>query len=153
MKTIFRIIVLFLLVTAACGRHREVSQFHTFRNAVWQRFDHLNFTLPVGNPGEYDIYIVVRYTKAFPSEALSVNVVMNTPGGEERIKDYNLFLKNKEGEMLGENNNGVYSQVIDIRKGIRFETAGPLTFDIENLMPKYYTPGIVEFGIVLEKSR
>jgi gliding motility-associated lipoprotein GldH len=151
MKNVFRIAVLFLVVTAACNRHQEVSQFHAFRNAIWQRFDHVNFTLPVENTDKkYDVYIVVRYTEKFPSDVLPVNVVMNTPGGEERIKDYNLFLKNKQGEMLGENNNGVFTQVIKIREGIKFDTSGPLKFDIENLMPKYYTPGIVEFGIVME---
>jgi len=33
---------------------------------------------------------------------------------------------------------------------MKFNETGLLKFEIENLMSKYYTPGVVEFGIVLE---
>jgi len=153
MKNIFGLMIFVALAFAGCNSRQPVSQIHTFTNATWQRFEHLNFQLPVNKAGAaYDISVVIRYTKQFPAAALPVNLVMNTPGGEERIKDYNLYLKDKNGNFLGREEDGVYQITIPVRQGMIFEKTGTVKFDIENLMPKYYTTGIAEFGIVMEEA-
>jgi hypothetical protein len=78
---------------------------------------------------------------------------MNLPSGEERIREYKLEVKDKEGGLLGEKKAGYYERFISIRKAMKLNETGLLKFEIENLMSKYYTPGIVEFGIVLEPSK
>jgi gliding motility-associated lipoprotein GldH len=152
MKNIFGIyLLLILLAHTSCSRNKPVSQIHTFTNVIWERFDHLNFELPVEDvENEYNISVMIRHTAKFPVDALAVNVVMITPGGEERIKDYNLILKDQDGNYIGYETDGIYNCFINIRQGMKFHEAGVVKFDIENLMTKYYTPGIIEFGIVME---
>ena len=150
-------VVLFLfliLIAVACNQTEPVSQFHTFTNTTWQRFDHLNFEFPVEDiEDNYDFTIIITHTAEFPADALSVNVVMNTPGGEERIRDHNLFLKDRDGIFIGYETDGIFNRIIKIREGMRFHEAGLVKFDIENLMTKLYTPGIIEFGIVMEVAK
>jgi gliding motility-associated lipoprotein GldH len=155
MKNIFGISLLcVLLALASCKRYDPVSQIHTFTNVTWERFEHLNFELPVEDlDTEYDISVIVKHTAKFPAEALAVNVVMVTPGGEERIKDYTLILKDRDGNYIGYETDGIYNCIIKIRQGMRFQETGMVKFEIENLMTKYYTPGIIEFGILLEKAK
>ncbi len=154
MKNLFGIyLLMILLALASCSRHKPVSQIHTFTNVNWERFEHLNFELPLEHlDREYDISVVIKHTAKFPADALAVNVVMITPGGEERIKDYTLFLKDRDGNYIGYETDGIYNCLIKIRQGMRFQEIGMVKFDIENLMTKYHTPGIIEFGIVMEEA-
>ena len=146
-------LLMVFLALASCSHNEPVSQIHTFSNSTWQRFDHLNFELPVNDTDEgYDISLVIKHTAKFPADALSINVVMDTPGGEERIRDHNLFLKDRDGVFIGYETDGIFNRIIKIRKDMRFHEVGMVKFDIENLMTKYYTPGIIEFGIVMEVS-
>jgi gliding motility-associated lipoprotein GldH len=155
MKNIIGILLLFVLAgLASCNRDKPVSQIHTFTSATWDRFEYLDFEFALDDvEEEYDISVVIKHTAQFPADALYVNVVMITPGGEERIKDYNLFLKDRDGNYIGYETDGIYNCTILIRKGMRFREAGLLKFNIENLMAKYYTPGIIEFGIVMDAPK
>nr|NQU89081.1 hypothetical protein [Bacteroidota bacterium] len=149
-KTLFFTIVL-MFPLFSCNRMEPVTRVHTFNEAVWERFDPLNFDFPIKDPDlYYNIKMVVLHTEAFPSDALSVNVVMNTPSGEERIKDYNIILRDRNGIYLGKETDGLFTRIVTMREGLKFQKAGVCRFEIENLMTKYFTPGIIEFGIVLE---
>jgi gliding motility-associated lipoprotein GldH len=153
MKKTFLLLAVIGFLAAACNNNKPVSQTHKFKNGVWERFDFLNFELPVENSkASFDISVDLRFTSDFPAESLYINVVMTTPSGEERIKDYNLTVKDRNGNFLGTKTDGVYRLSVPIRKGIRFNEAGICKFEIENLMPKYVTSGIVEFGIKLEEK-
>lgn len=151
-KTGLAFFVLVFLISS-CKRDEGVSQIHTFREAVWERFDFLNFRLPVEDVSDlYDLSAIMRYTTDFPEDYLYVNVVMTGPSGEERIRDYRLYVRDTDGQMLGEEKEGVYQRVITIREGMRFGQTGKVSFEIENLMTKVFTPGIVEFGIMIEPA-
>jgi len=152
MKNSIGVFLFFIFFVTGCNRNEPVSQAHTFSNTTWERFEHLNFDLPVDDvENEYDISLVIKHTAKFPSDALSINVVMITPGGEERIKDYNIYLKGRDGIYIGYETDGIFNRIVKIREGMRFHELGMVKFDIENLMTKLYTPGIIEFGIVMEK--
>ncbi len=75
---------------------------------------------------------------------------MLTPGDEERMKDYTLILKDRDVNFIDYETDGIYNCQIKIRQGMRFQEVCVVKFDIENLMTKYYSPGIIEFGIVME---
>lgn len=154
MKKMMILLAVIGFLAAACNNNKPVSQTHKFKNGVWKRFDFLKFELPVENiKATYDISVDLRFTSGFPAESLYINVVLTTPSGEERIKDYNLTVKDRNGNFLGTKTDGVYHLSVPIRKGIRFNEAGICKFEIENLMPKYVTSGIVEFGIKLEEKK
>ncbi len=151
MKNSVGLFLLIGLLAVACNRNEPISQFHTFPNATWARFENLNFEFPVEDiEEEYDFTIILKHTAKFPADALSINVVMNTPGGEERIRDHNLFLKDRDGVFIGYETDGIFNRIIKLREGMKFQEPGLVKFDIENLMTKYYTPGIIEIGIVME---
>ena len=150
MKKNLAFAVILLLILAACQHDNSVSQIRNFTDSTWQRFDFLNFDFQIETTDEpYDILVLLRTTEDFPSQALLINLVMNLPSGDERIREYKLEVKDKEGEMLGEKKAGYFERFISIRKQMKFNEPGLLKFEIENLMSKYFTPGVVEFGIVL----
>jgi len=154
MKKYFAFAVFLIFTLSGCQEDNSVSQIRNFTDSTWQRFDYLNFDFQIEEIDDsYDIMVLLRTTEDFPSQALIINLVMYLPSGEERIREYKLEVKDKEGEMLGEKKAGYYERFISIRKQMKINETGVLKFEIENLMTKYLTPGIVEFGIVLEPSK
>lgn len=127
---------------------------HNFTNATWERFKLLNFELPVKSTRHtYDFSLVVRYNENFPETTLPVNVVMTTPGGEERIREYMFHIKDKDGNFVGNPAGGIYQMVIPLRNDVLFAKTGVCKFEIENLTSKYLTTGMIEFGVVMERAK
>lgn len=150
MKRILYFVFLIMLLSG-CGQRKPVSQVHHFKNATWERFKHLNFELPVENLRQkYDLTLMLRYSDKFSENTLPVNVVIVTPEGEERIKEYTFFIKDNSGNFAGNPVDGVYEMAVTLRKEVRFGKKGMLKFEIENLNSKYYTPGVIEMVVVLE---
>jgi gliding motility-associated lipoprotein GldH len=153
MKKYLIITILMIFVLVACREDRSVSQIYNFTGNTWQRFNYLNFEFPIDEANQtYDVMAMLRVTEDFPSQALIFNLVMTLPSGEERIREYKIEVRDDDESMLGEKKTGYYERLMPIRKQMRLHETGILKFEIESLMTKYYTPGVVEFGIVLEPS-
>jgi gliding motility-associated lipoprotein GldH len=148
----FLAISAFLL--AGCSREDSIVRIKTFDNSIWERYDYLNFDFPITDESAVcDVVVMLRFTGDFPFEALLINFVMTLPSGEERIKDYRITLKEKDGTLKGEAKSGYHEQFFTIRENMRIVETGNLNIEIENLTPKYFTPGIVELGVLLEPSK
>ena len=136
-----------------CHQDKSVSKIIGFENSTWQRFNFLNFDFPIEDVSKpFNILVLLRYNEKFAQEALIINFVMILPSGEERIREYKLNVRDKTGELLGEKKTGYYERFIPIKREMKLDTPGVLKIEIECLMHKYFTPGIVEFGIVVEPS-
>jgi len=153
MKNLFLVIVV-VSVFAGCVRHYPVSQFHDFEGDVWERFLFVTLEFDIVEINhDYNIYLVVRYNEDIQGQYLPVNLMMRTPSGGERIRDFNFLLRNRAGEFTGEEKEGFYELKTLTHPGISFSERGKCKFELENLSTKYFTPGITEIGIVLEPAR
>ena len=153
MKRTFFVTAVLLIILSGCADDKSQSQIVNFDGNTWQRFTFLNFEFPVEATDDYwDFLVVLRATEDFPSQALIFNLVMNMPSGEKRIREFKIEVRDKEENMLGEKKAGYYEYFLPIRRQVRFYESGAMKFEVESLMTKYYTPGVVEFGIALEPS-
>jgi len=154
MKKIIVLSVFLLVAFTGCRKDTSISQVHNFTDNTWQRFNFLNFEFQIEEIDKpCDIFVILRYNDDFPSQALLINLVMNLPSGEERIREYKLAVRDDDEKLLGEKKAGYFERIIPIRKKIKFNETGLVKFEIENLMTKYFTPGLTEFGIVLETAK
>jgi gliding motility-associated lipoprotein GldH len=141
-------------ILAGCRQHLPEVRFQTFGDGVWERFDFVNFEFEIDEPGrDYNIYLTVRYNEEFQGQFLPVNLMMRTPSGGERIREFNLLLRNRAGEFTGEQKEDIYELSTLTHPGISFNERGKCKFELENLSTKYFTPGITAIGIVLEPVR
>jgi gliding motility-associated lipoprotein GldH len=153
-KKLIQLFAILILITISCSRDDSVAKIRSFVNNTWERFDFVTFDFTIEEEESvHNIYLLLRYNDDFPSEALLINFVMTMPSGEERIRDYKINLKEKDGTLSGVEKAGYHEKVFTIREGMRIAEAGNLNFEIENLMTKFFTPGIVEIGIVMEPSQ
>jgi gliding motility-associated lipoprotein GldH len=142
-----------LLTLAACKSEPAYQKIHTMTGNTWNRFDNQVYKVPVNEAGKtYDIFLTMKRTADFPYEDLPVNVVLQTPSGEERIHEFTFKLSQSIKDQNQESSDSLNSKFL-LWNEILISDKGACTISIENLIPKIATPGIAGIGIVMEKSK
>ena len=99
----------------------------------------------------YDVSLFIRHTKQYEFDDLNFNMLMTTPSGEERIKEYKMHIKKKDGGFFGQCNNDSCEVTISLKKQLTL-TKGILSIEIENLVPRLEVKGLLSIGIRLRPS-
>lgn len=154
MRRVFVAMILLAAIFSGCKKQDQLEQFHKFDTTVWERFDLVNFVFPLTDVKQsWNIYLVLRYNDDFQGRVLPLNIEMVTPSGDSRVRDYNLFLRSvNNDEITGEIKDGFYELKTLTHPQMSFSEAGNCAFEIENLNPKYFTPGVLEIGFILEPA-
>ena len=143
--------LLAFLGTGCIGVQKK-ELYHKFAGNVWGRFNLLSFEVPIEKADTWDIYLFTRVTPAFQHETLDFNMVMNTPAGEERIREYQLAIKSKSGNFCIICSNDSCEGTILLKRAIMIAKPGILKIEIENLTPRISTEGVLGVGIRLVPS-
>lgn len=75
-------------------------------------------------------------------------MIMNTPSGEERIKEYSFRIR-RDGSFTGKCTGDSCEAVISLKKEMFFSSGGILRIEIENLVPRLETKNLLGVGIRL----
>ena len=150
MKNIgFFILLITLSIFTACKKEKDYVIFHTFKDQTWARFNILQFEIPVESQQmTCDVSFFIHLTRDYEYDYLDFNMIMTTPSGEERIKEYHMNIKGKEGNFLGQWSQDSCELSIPLKKKILL-TKGMLILQIENLVPRPLTKGLKGVGIRL----
>ena len=149
------IVLIFLIFSmfTACKKDHDYVIYHKFENQVWKRFNILQFEIPVETLKErYDISFFAHITQSYEYDYLNFNMIMTTPSGEERIKEYHIDVKKNNGTFLNSFTNDSCEFSVSLKKGLDI-SKGVLTLQIENLIPRLETNGILGVGIRLHLVR
>ncbi len=93
----------------------------------------------------------MKRTADYAYDDLPVNVVLQTPSGEERIHEFAFKLSES---IRDPNREEVDSLTVEFQlwKEILLSDKGKCIITIENLIPKIATPGIANIGIIMKKD-
>jgi len=151
-----QIIFLFFLVASTfsgCNKNKDYIIYHRFDDKVWKRFNILRFEIPVETTENlYDVSFFAKILNDYEFDYLDFNMIMTTPSGEERIKEYHIDVKRKNGTFIGQFVNDSCEYSVALKKGLTL-TKGVLTVQIENLVPRLETKAILGVGIRLHPRR
>jgi gliding motility-associated lipoprotein GldH len=148
---IFILSLLFIL--SGCKKTDEIISYHKFKEHTWNRFEKIRFDIPVLDVEKsYDVYFFASHTREYEFDNLDFNMIMTTPAGEERIKEYTFLLKNKTGEFTGNCNQDSCMVTIALKKGLNLEKKGMLRIEIEALVPRLEINALLGIGIRLVPS-
>lgn len=142
-----------LILFSGCRQDDPDGVYYPFKEHSWQRFNILKFELPVKQSERpYKVVFFARYDQDFPYPSLDFNMVMNTPTGEERISEFQLKIKDADDHFLGTCDQGIYEGSVILNKELYLNKGGMLLIEVENLIPKMETPGLLGVGIRLQKK-
>lgn len=149
-KSFFIPVVLFLISFSGCRKETDYILYHSFENQSWYRFNKIQFEIPMERTDRsYDIFIFARHKTDYEFDNLDFNMVMTTPSGEERIREYHFAIKDRTGNFIGKCAKDTCEASIPLKKEIRFQKKGLLKIEIENLVPRLETKGVLGIGIRL----
>ena len=145
--------LLFILqLFSSCSDKGESMSSLRLKDQTWPRFKILHFETPVESPGtNYDVSLFIRHTKAYEFDALDFNMIMTTPSGEERIREYHMNIKSRDDGFLGNCDKDSCEVSIDLKKQL-WLTEGMLTLEIENLVPRMEVRDLLTIGVRLRPS-
>jgi len=144
---------LILLLFSGCKKSNEIIRYHKFNDRTWNRFEKLRFDIPVLDiEKRYDVYFFANHTKDYEFDNLEFNMIMTTPSGEERIKEYKFLLKNKTGAFTGNCSQDSCTASIVLKKGLQIEKKGMLRIEIETLVPRLQVNALLGVGIRMVPS-
>ena len=147
------VLILILVIVSGCSKNNDYVVYHKFKDQTWPRFNILQFEIPVNSTGKiYDISLFVSHSKEYEFDDLDFNMVMTTPSGEERIKEYHMDIKRKDGRFTGQ----CYKDSCEVSVALKRElnlTKGILTLEIESLVPRLEIKGLLGIGIRLHPVR
>ena len=148
------LILAVLFAIAACNPGRIYEKHIKLNDYAWDKFETFTFDFEVDDISvKYDIYLAIRHAHIYPFDNLLISTVMTTPSGEKRYTDYDLAIKDKSGEFLGDGMGDLYDINIPIRKGFIFQEKGKCSIEFENRMSRLRTPAILEVGLIVEASK
>ena len=145
--------LMIFLIFCGCSRNNDVEVYYKFKDSTWLRFDPVRFEMTVNaTEKKYDVFLFIHHTAEYEFDNLDFNMIMNTPSGEERIKEYQMDIRRKDGGFIGKIQNDSCEISIALKKDLKL-TKGILSLEIENLVPRLQTKGLLGIGIRLHPVR
>lgn len=153
MKRLLGVAVFLLFLLSDCTEHTVFRQYKSFENVSWNRFDILNFDVPVQKGDYLDFDLALRHHTYFPYNYLDANITFYPPGGGMRSSEYHFELKDDDGNWKADGMGELWDIELPIRDSLSFNKNGICKVRIENKMTKLETPGIMEVGLIARKSQ
>lgn len=145
--------ILIIILLYACSGDKTVKLYHKFPDNQWQRFNFLSFEFPVEDVGKtYDIIMLTTFSSTYQYENLDFNMNLKTPAGEERIMEYQMKVKSKEGKFLNEIRGDSCQISMTLKRQLKISKQGILKIEIENLIPRMTAEGIQGISVSMVPS-
>lgn len=150
---IIKLTVILLIFSSGCRKPAQTEWYHPFSDRNWERYNILRFKIPINDAGKsHNITLFAYLSSEFEFQELPFNMVMETPSGEERINEYLLQFRSKNGNLINQcAKDSCLVQVI-LKRDLRINKPGILLLEIENLNPRLLTAGVYGVGIRVTPS-
>ena len=153
MKKLILIFILGLPVLTSCNS-RKIYEKHLDNDRItWNRFDVKTFEIDIKDiSANYSFYVAIRHLTDVPFRHLTINFTLYTPSGERRTMEQKIFLKDDEGNSLGNGMGELWDLVHLFRDDFEFTEPGICTVEISSTMSQADLPGIMQVGLIVKKS-
>ncbi len=153
MKKLFAFVVLLSIISCTGNNTGSFEKMVQLKDHNWQRFNKIDFQVPVKQNDSLDFYFVFQYNSDFKNTSIPVNITFYTPGGETRSRNFRFSLIDKKTKKkLGTTENHHTTIMLPIRKEMPFIANGTCKVTIEKKIPSVDNFGIEAVGIKAIKS-
>jgi gliding motility-associated lipoprotein GldH len=147
------LLIIFSLLGFSCNKPLIHEDGKTFINQNWNRFDILEYKVPLEKQSKpVNIMVVFVHTDEYPNDYIDLNVTLYMPDGGMRTRDYMFSLKDENGGWSGEVKNGLYRAELPVMQSLIINEGAEYRIRIENKLTKFNTPGIEKVGYIIKKS-
>lgn len=154
LNNLFFIAILFAL--SSCQPEGRIYSEHKDLSpeVEWLRKDYRDFQVEIDDPSkDYEMRLSFRYATGFQYEAAKIKVTETAPDGTVQTKTYQLKVREKNGEYIGEPGLDIWDSEHLVEATKKFNQKGTYTFRMEHDMekdPLYYA---MEIGLMLDVKK
>lgn len=153
MKKILSIIAIgtFLIACQPEGRiyneHQELSP-----EVEWLKKDVKTFKVPItDNSVAHKMSLSFRFATGYQYQTANVKVTEISPSGKETVKEYELKVREANGEYIGEPGLDIWDSEHLVEANKKYEETGTYTYVIEQNTPVDPLNFAMEIGVILDK--
>jgi len=129
--------------------HQELSP-----ELEWLKKDVRTFKVPVTDNNQvYNLSLSFRYATGYQYPTANVKVTETSPSGKETIKEYDLKVREENGDYIGEPGFDIWDSEHLVEANKKYEETGTYIYVIEQNTPVDPLNFAMEIGIVLDKAK
>lgn len=123
-------------------------------NLEWLKKDVLEFKVSIEDVNSaYDMSIAFRYATGYQFEVAKVKITETSPSGDEVVKEYELKVREDNGDYIGEPALDIWDSEHLVESGKKYPEKGTYTYKIEQNMPADPMNFAMEIGLILDKAK
>lgn len=130
------------------SKHLELSP-----QVEWLKKDKREFKVPVEDISiTYNMSLSFRYANGYQYQIAKVLVTEISPSGEEEVYEYELKVRQDNGDYIGEPGYDIWDSEHLVEAGKKYDETGTYTYVIEHTMPADPLNFAMEIGVILDKA-
>ena len=130
-------------------KHKELSP-----GLEWLKKDVREFKVPVeDNSIAYNMSLSFRYVNGYQYQVAKVKVTETSPSGKETASEYDLKVREDNGDYIGEAGYDIWDSEHLVEPGKKYEETGSYTYLIEHNMPNDPLNFVMEIGVILDNVK
>ena len=153
-----RVLIIFAITTGLIScqlggriyvKHQDLSP-----QLEWLKKDTREFKVPIKDINiAYNMSLSFRYVFGYQYQFVKVKVTETSPSGKETVKEYDLKVREDNGDYIGKAGLDIWDSDHLIEPNKKYEEAGSYTYVIEHNMPNDPLTFVMEIGIILKKAK
>lgn len=153
MNRLFTILIIAIGVMACQPEGRVYVEHQELSPQIeWLKKDIREFKVPIDDTDFlYNLSLSFRYANGYQFQVVKVIVTETSPGGKESVKEYELKIREDNGEYIGEPGLDIWDSEHLIEKDKKYKEKGTYTYAIEHNMPIDPLNFAMEIGLILDK--
>jgi len=129
------------------AEHQELSP-----GLEWLKKDIREFNIPIEDKSvSYTMRLSFRYLSGFEPQYVRVKVTEISPSGKEKVKEYELKVREDNGDYIGELAYEIWDSKHVIEPDKKYSEPGLYTYLVEHNMDEDPLAHAMEIGVILEK--
>lgn len=150
----FLVAVSFSLFVVACGSNTVIDEQSDIKEGLWHLDSLVAFQFEIEDTtSSYQIQYNVRYAVDYPYYNLFLKYYLEDSAGEmlsSELQELILFDK-KTGDPLGDGLGDLFDRGVPVFEDQKFPYAGTYNFKVKQFMRMEHLPGILSFGLKVQK--
>jgi gliding motility-associated lipoprotein GldH len=153
-KLITLIAITATLIACQSGDRIYIEHQGLSPDVEWLKKDVRTFKVPVtANNQAYDMSLSFRYANGYQYQTANVKVTETSPSGKEEIKEYDLKVREANGDYIGEAGYDIWDSEHVVEANKKYLETGTYTYVIEQNTPVDPLNFAMEIGVILDKAK
>lgn len=145
-------LLMLLSLMVGCSGNTVYEDYFEFNQTEWEHQKVVSFQVPITEPGNYNIYAMVRHTNEYNYSNLWMMLYTQKPDSSVTKQRFELTLAEPDGKWIGDGFGSNIDQVVKLRSNYPIDQVGNYIFSIQHDMRLTVVPSVKSVGLKLEKS-